>query len=178
MKPSSILMSSFAALLILISVRESALDFSKTNPTDTIVAPIAVIHKKTPDAKVPFMAMLHKTSLAEPYIQNVIGDFSYLKFNVPDFVTTEAGYAGISYEAELAFLKFKVSDYIETEIGVMPEESDCNYLKFDVSTYIVSPYDNEELPDFNFDYLKFDVQKYGHGDSIGEINELPEDDNQ
>lgn len=170
MKTPSILMSSFAALLILISVNENALKstdiLSKPDQTETKVQQMAVIN----DAS---------SATYAPPVSKTTNNFNYLKFNVSDFETTEDSNYEMPYEADYSFLKFNVSDYIdtETEIGALPENSRFDYLKFDVNDYITSPSAVEELPSTDFDYLKFDVQKYMQNDSAGKINELPQADN-
>lgn len=169
MKPSSILMSSFATLLILVSVSENSLkktvDLSIPNQTVTKSQLMEVVNNAPSVASIASVSKFAK-------------DFSYLKFNLSDFVTTEAGDDEMPVEADFALLKFKVADYIETGIGVLPGNSDFEYLKFDVNNYSTDPCDDKDLPSGGFDYLKFDIQKYVQNNSVVEINELPQADNQ
>jgi len=131
-------MSSFGALLILISISENALKI-----TDNLSKPEQTV------AKVQPLAAINETSTSAVPVPKTTQDFSYLKFNV--------------------------SDFIETEIGVLPEDSNFDYLKFDVNNYITNPYGEDELPSTDLDYLKFNVQKYVQNNLRGEINELPEE---
>jgi hypothetical protein len=170
MKHSSILMSSFGALLILISINENALKktevLSEQSQTLTNVLPMAMISHAS-------------STISAPHSSKIEKDFGYLKFNVADFITTEAGNAGMPDETDFDFLKFKVSDYIETEaeIGVLPEDSNFDFLKFDVNKYALNSYNSEELPASDLDYLKFDVNTYTQSNSLGEIIELADCDN-
>jgi hypothetical protein len=167
MKNSSILMSSFAALLILISVSENALkrtdNFSDQDQAVIKVQPMVAINE-TPSA-----TSVHTVS------KNTY-DFSYLKFYVSDFETFKVRNDEMPEEADFTFLKFKVSDFVETEpkSDVLPENADFDYLKFDVNSFTSIPYTREEFPSANLDYLKFDVQKFVQNDSAGKNNELPE----
>lgn len=167
MKSSSILMSSFGALLILISVSENAL-----KNTDEVSIP------NQPEFQIELMPVEIIATPLTPAssVSKNTTDFSFLKFNVSDYVAAETGNLEMHVEANFDYLKFNVSDFIETEneIGILPDNSDFDYLKFDVNNYITNPYGEDEFPSINLDYLKFDVQKYVQNDSIGEINELPE----
>jgi len=167
MKTRSILMSSFGALLILISISENALkstdEVSEPNQTEIQIElmPVEIVASSLTPA---------------PYVSKITNDFSYLKFNVSEYVAAETSNDEMPVEANFDYLKFKVSDFTEseTEIGVLPENSEFDYLRFDVNSYTTSPYNEEELPATDFDYLKFDVQKYVQNDSVSEINEFPE----
>ena len=167
MKISSMLMSSFAALLILISVHENSListDFaSKPDRTVAKLRHIEVINEAT---SAPSAVPVSKTT----------SDFSYLKFNVSDFESTEPVQEEMPENIDYSYLKFKVTgnDGTEPEIGALPEEQDFSYLKFDVNNYVASANSQQELPSADFGYLKFDVQKYVQHNTEAEINELPE----
>lgn len=167
MKFSSMLMSSFAALLILISVHENSLkstDF--VSKPDRTVAKFRQIQVNNEASSAPSAVPVSKTST----------EFSYLKFNVSDFVTTGTENEAMPEEVDFAYLKFNASGNMETdsEMGALPEDPDFSYLKFDVNQYTISTDSEQELPSGYFDYLKFDVQKYVQTNSEGEINELPE----
>ena len=165
MKFSSMLMSSFAALLILISVHENSLKSTDFVPEpDRTVVKFRHTEVNNEATSAPSAAPVSKTS----------AEFSYLKFNVSEFLTSETGNDEMPEVGDFDYLKFKVSDYTETEIEVKPEESDFGYLKFDVNHYVSFADSGQELPSADFDYLKFDVQKYVQNESAGEINELPE----
>jgi hypothetical protein len=165
MQHTSILMSSFGALLILLSVNENMLKsndvVSKPNTTETPVG-IMPVTIEAPSAT------------AHPVTDNT-ADFNYLKFDVSDFEKEETGNNEMPEETDFSYLKFNVSDYIGNEGSILPVESDFGYLKFDVNDYITIPYNDEELPSTDLGYLKFDVQKYLPNDSIAEITELPEE---
>ncbi len=176
MKHSSILMSSFGALLIMISVRESSIDFSKTNQNTSTIQPTAVIHKTSRDANVQLMEATHKTSFPEPAIPKGRTEINYLKFDVSEFVIPETANEDMPEDTDLSYLKFNASGNMETdtEIGALPEDPDLGYLKFDVNHYATNTDSGQELPSADFGYLKFDVQKYVQHNSECEINELPE----
>ena len=165
MKFSSMLMSSFAALLILISVHENSLkstDFVSEPDRTVVKFGHTEVNNKVTSA--PSAAPASKTS----------AEFSYLKFDVSEFLTPETGNDEMPAAGDFDYLKFNASDYTETEIDMQPEESDFGYLKFDVNHYVSSADSEQELPSADFDYLKFDVQKYVQHNTEGEINELPE----
>ena len=166
MKHSSILMSSFGALLILISVNEYTLKSS-----DIISKP------NQNEIQIKLIPVKNEALSATPAytVSKNKNDSSDLKFNDSDCVTAETGNNEMPEVADYTFLKFNVSDYIETEIGALPEDSHFDYLKFDVNSYIKSPYNGEALPSADLDYLKFDVQKYVDNDSECKHNELPEE---
>ena len=167
MKISSMLMSSFAALLILISVHESALkstDFvSLPDRTVAKSGHIEVI-KEAPAAPAPVPVL--KTP----------ADFSYLKFDVSDFETAETANTEMPEETDFTYLKFNIPGNTETdtEMGALPEDPDFGYLKFDVNQYAGSTDPEQELPSDDFGYLKFNVQNYVLSDPESEITALPE----
>jgi hypothetical protein len=164
MKSSSILMSSFGALLILIAVSENAVkrtdDLSKPNQTAAKVQALVVKTTK------PSATYTHSASAFAT-------DISYLKFNVSDFAATEYCCDDMPETIDFSFLKFEVADYSDTEIDALPEDSNFDYLKFNVDNYTTSPYLDEENPVSDFGYLKFDVQKYLQNDTMAGINDLP-----
>ena len=88
-------------------------------------------------------------------------DFSFLKFNVAQYINDEN------------------TDAIENNEPEVKSESDFTNLKFDVTKYSEKD-DNFLLPTAtkteSFDYLKFDVNKFMSSASSDEINELPADD--
>ena len=146
-------MSSFAALLILISVSENALkrtdNFSDTNQSVVKVQPIVAINEA------PSATPVHPDSKTS-------SDFSYLKFSVSDFETAKVSNDEMPEEADFTFLKFNVSDYLdnENEIDALAENTDFDYLKFDVNCYTSTSYTREELLSADLHYLKFDVHKF------------------
>jgi hypothetical protein len=164
MKSSSILMSSFGALLILIAVSENAVkrsdDLSKPNQTAAKVQAVAMKTTKPSATYTPNPSVFAT-------------DISYLKFNVSDFTATEYCCDDMPETIDFSFLKFAVADYSDTEIGALPEDSDFDYLKFNADNYASSPYLDEENPESDFCYLKFDVQKYMPNDTVAGINKLP-----
>lgn len=72
-----------------------------------------------------------------------VNDFSYLRFDVNEFIT----------ESDL-------------ENAEMPEQ-EFNYLKFDVNTFTeTNQVDSKEMPVNEFDYLRFDVNRFIDAESI------------
>jgi hypothetical protein len=158
-------MSSFAALLILISIHENSLKSTVfvSNPDRTV-------------AKSGHTEVINEASSAPATstVSKAQADFSYLKFDVANFATAGTGNEEMPGETDFTYLKFSIPANMETssEIGALPEDPDFGYLKFDVNQYASDG--EQELPSADFDYLKFDVQKYVQVNTENIISELPE----
>lgn len=67
------------------------------------------------------------------------------------------------YDPDYTYLRFDVSDYMP-EAEIIPSElpeNDLSYLKFDVTAFdSLNPVSMDELPEQEYSYLKFDVMKY------------------
>ena len=81
------------------------------------------------------------------------------------------------YDPDYSYLRFDVSDYMpEAEIipSELPEQ-EFSYLKFDVTAFdTINLVSLDELPDQDFSYLKFDVNNFVEPDCDISGFELPE----
>ncbi len=115
-------------------------------------------------------------------------DFSYLKFDVSEYVEdygnfqTEMDGSSAYNQSTFDYLRFDVSDYVKNDVSNSAEpaalsEKDVEYLKFDVSKFAAANTSNQdessELTAKDFDYLKFDANKY-----CSQIATLPDDLNE
>jgi hypothetical protein len=159
---TSILISSFAALCLLVTFAEAPRRHGElkmnTASKENITIPLVISAAMLPGTIIT--ADRKKESLINP-VGNTTVDFSYLKFDVFDYLEADAVN---SPDAEL------LTKSIET---------DYNYLKFDVNNYLSdSELNVGELPAMpvneayaselsvqapaliGFEYLRFDVSKY------------------
>jgi hypothetical protein len=173
---TSILVSSIAAFFLMITFggTPSQKDVEQSN---MVVAHDFTIYKTNmlsyATTVSPATFRKAETVTVAPAIESE--DFSYLKFNVADYLETEeadnAEFIDLPLaESDYSYLKFNVADYIEDEF---------EYLKFDVTDYTTSNLnstENIELPLNDLEYLKFDVNNYMTDAGTVEIDELPEDE--
>jgi hypothetical protein len=153
---TSVLISSFAALCLLITFAESPMRRfadNNTNPDSYSYFPASrKQYTSVPEnmADITAVSPVSKSTLK-------VEDFSYLKFSVSDYVEpvsadfAEAG--ALTEEPDFGFLKFNVADYSPEATS---EEPDLSFLKFKVADY--STETPSEEPDFSF--LKFNVADY------------------
>lgn len=101
-------------------------------------------------------------------------DFNYLRFDVTKF-TSETDIDELP-ATNMDYLRFDLKKYIDgknTEITELPAETAYGYLRFDINEFIsISNADNFELPESDFEYLRFNVNNYT-GSEAKEITELP-----
>lgn len=176
---TSVLISSFAALCLLITFAESPMRRfadNNTNPDSYSYFPASTkqftaIPENTAD--MPAVSSVSDNTLkihdlsylkfsVSDYMEPVSAnpgeavdlpensDFGYLKFNVAEYSNETA-----TEDSDLGYLKFNAADYSETDAS-LPEEPDYSYLKFNVADY--SPEATSEEPDLSF--LKFKVADY------------------
>ena len=174
---TSILISSIAALCLLLTFAEAPRHHGEDN---MIAATTGNITFTTVNSVTmlsgPVITSARKNNYAIPIPPAPAEDFSYLKFNVNDYLEADAA--------------------TTEEIEILPEaiETDFSYLKFNVSNYITdaglniieiaelpeneinssNPYENVPVA-IQFDYLRFDVNKYisESGTKDEGIGELP-----
>jgi len=190
---TSILISSIAALCLLLTFAEAPRrnDDNKMNADSPENISITGVMKATMLPGVTITAIKkNETGISIPVLPT--GDFSYLKFELSDFISdSELGdyeitelpenenssYALTTPEPvlnEFGYLRFDVNDYIcisqigTVEFTELPSEEIINVNQPDKPT-----------PDMNtieFGYLKFNVSEYYSPDSQADIDEyeLPE----
>jgi hypothetical protein len=173
---TSIIVSSFAALCLMLSFAEVPNRQSTDNNTRVSLNPFSYtlasntytttnLNKRSTNKKDVTIAN-PDNSLSFP-----VEDFSYLKFSVDTYLNADAN----SYEYfnssaninnELDYLKFDVTRYTKNNEPAYTEMEDMEFenLKFDVNNFvdaneIFSP-ESSEMPAAEFSYLKFDVNNY------------------
>jgi hypothetical protein len=187
---TSILISSFAALCLVITFAElvNRRSADKNNATTNDMISIVPVNKVriAPEHKVSLNQM---KATAEIIPVLPAEDFSYLKFNVSDYMevatiaSTEPEVLTALPEPDCAYLKFGVNDYTDNT-GVVSfgdielPVNDLEYLRFDVENYSHSTFDlfeTMDLPADNFSYLKFRASEYIYRSELeaGVIGELP-----
>ncbi len=159
---SSILISSFAVLFLLIGFAESpSRKNSEKYPEITIEQVSYIPVRSINTVSKNKISRKGAGTVAKNTLVELNNDFSYLKFDVAD------------YEA----------DVMDAELIAVPEASENNYsaLTFDVNDYsneapLIS-FETIEMPLNDFDYLKFDVNRFMESDNISsEAMELPVED--
>ena len=172
---TSVLISSIAALYLLVAFAETTRrhgeDKMKVASTENIS--IATVKMATMLPGVIIKADRKKeASINIPIIP--IEDFSYLKFDVGDYLeaeivnTDEAEILPEAMEADYSYLKFKISDYTDSELTV----DELTELPVNENNTTIS------LPETSvneFEYLRFNVNDYINKNATGntEIDELP-----
>lgn len=174
---TSILISSFAALCLLITFAEIPRRHGEDNmiaaPTENIIF-TSVNNVTMLSGPVISPERKNESEITNPAVPTE--DFSYLKFIVNDYLkadaasTEEIEILPEATENDFSYLKFNVNDYATDsgfngdEIADLPENENNS----------ISP--SENVPDANeFTYLRFDVNKYISESETerGGIGELP-----
>lgn len=79
---------------------------------------------------------------------------------------------------DLGYLRFDVNSFMaqgEQEISELPEKEDFSYLKFNVGEFTEQySVEMKEMPVSEFDYLRFDVNRFISSESTQTSFELPE----
>ncbi len=170
---TSIIVSTFAAILLMITFAETTSVYIAKNENTTSVSNYSYIPSTLADAKPAiYIAAAIKNKIATEAARTSIEDLSYLKFDAADYINTEVA-ADLYSENSLDYLKFNVNDYTTGETNSRNEStelpvSDFDYLKFDASDYSnnqTATDESIEQPVNNFDYLKFDVNEYANDHS-------------
>jgi hypothetical protein len=174
---TSIIISSIAALCLLLTFAEAPrrhvddkmIAASTENITFTTVNSVTMLSG-------PVITPARKNNSVIPIPPAPAEDFSYLKFNVNDYMEADAANPEVieilpeAIETDFSYLKFNVSNYMSDdglnsgEITELPEN--------EISSR--NPYENVPVA-IQFDYLRFDVNKYisESGTKGGGIGELP-----
>jgi hypothetical protein len=190
---TSILISSFAALCLVITFAESTTRHSvvKNNSNDLIsFVPVCMVHP-VPECKV-LLKPGKNSSERTPVLTAEV--FSFPKFKVADYIdndfnaTTEPGILPELSDSDCSYLKFDVTDFTDNmEVSLMDDfelpKNEFDYLRFDVNNYLEQNSDRFEtmdLPADNFSCLKFDVNEYVKGSEkeAGTIGKLPVEETQ
>lgn len=172
---TSLLISSFAALCLLVTFAESPRRHGedKMNFTSTDNISVVTLNRATMLPGVVITADRTKKALITELLTPTT-DFSYLKFDAAEYLETdavnldEAEVLPEAIEADFSYLKFNVSDFsMGTELtsdGI--EELPVNETS---NTNISIP----ELALNEFEYLRFDVNDYINGAEVAGIGDLP-----
>lgn len=173
---TSILISSFAALYLLVTFAEAPHRRGKNNmtaaPTENITFTTANSVTMLPG---PFITAERENTTAVT-VPASTDDFSYLKFNVNNYVEAYVdnpkviGILPETIETDFSYLKFKVGDFNSVAglnngvITELPED--------EINT--INPFENVPVA-IQFNYLRFDVNNYisQSGTEGGGIGELP-----
>lgn len=174
---TSILVSSFAALCLLITFAEAP---RRHGEEKTILASAASNSIISAERATMLPGVVIAPRFKKEDISNVPittpDDFSYLHFNVAEysqadpFTLGEPGTLPEASEADYNYLKFNISDY----------STDSEFSADEMIELPVNENNSEGLfpaeIQFDFSYLKFDLSKYYNSDSLdcGEEFELPE----
>ncbi len=119
---------------------------------------------------------------------NPVDDYSYLKFDVSDYITNDANLEAEDAMPEppasdYSYLKFDVNEYMsnseftDSEAIELPGQpvSEFDYLRFDVNDYYTAgEIETIEAGENELTYLKFDVNNFYNSNNTGSEYELPE----
>ena len=188
---SNILISSFAALCLMLTIAEVPSRMNNEKETTVSANPFSYLPIKSSNAVSGKKITVKTSEEANPLVsQNLVQDFSYLKFDVSDYTNSFErlqneldGPSNIDQNS-FGYLKFDVSNYIKNDKpnnldSNEPANEDFTYLKFDVSKFAPTESTNEEEESVSnadgFEYLKFETNKYSSqsADSLSDFGELP-----
>jgi len=173
---TSVLISSIAALYLLVAFAETTRRHGedKMNLASTENISIATVKMATILPGVIITAdRKMEPGISIPAVP--AEDFSYLTFDINDYLEAEAvnqDEAEVlpeATEADYSYLKFNISDFTD------PELSDSEITELPVNENITANISTPELSVYEFEYLRFDVNDY-ISNSItepAEIGELP-----
>ena len=186
---TSVLISGIAALLLMITFAEAPLRRESYRESKSQNDEIAFIQVNgiMPLAKTNKPSSKMETSQVTLSVIPV-DDFSYLKFNVADYMVTDADLESEDAMPEppisdYSYLKFDVNEYMnnseftESEAIELPGQpvNEFDYLRFDVNDYYTAgEIETIETTENEFSYLKFDVNNFYSEKSTGSDYELPE----
>lgn len=179
---TSILVSTFAALCLLITYAESPSRLSTDSRSISSVSNFSYIPASNVTIE-PAIKLSANTNKAVEFKSagTLTEDLGYLKFDVSDYSNDKDIAVEVNNENSLEYLKFDVNDYTSSDETASYESielpvNDFDYLKFDVNDYTSSDetasYESIELPVNEFEYLRFDVSKYSNENHVI-IGELP-----
>jgi len=187
---TSILMSSFAALCLMITFAESPSRRTIHNNnavTSNEISYVTVYSKNMSNTNNYITSRENTATEKRTTVES--NDLSYLKFNVADYVAPETNDefeiapSNTADNINLDYLKFDILNYkISTDeiTFELPEMSlnDFGYLKFNINSFTNGD-DNDlnkitDLPSDEFSYLKFKANKFsGNSADIKTLDELP-----
>jgi hypothetical protein len=166
---TSIIISSVAALCLMITIVESPSRKSNNSRKSFPVNPVAYFTTQKSNSQVESTALAYNFKLRENKPSLTSSDLSYLKFDVTDYIDENEILSEDIIKSDYTNLKFNVADFYSTpESKVIDEtilpQSDLEYLKFHVETYMVSEKEESIEPGdpnkTDFSYLKFDVNTF------------------
>jgi hypothetical protein len=183
---TSIIISSIAALLLMITFAESPSrrNVNKLNASTTDEISFIQINGLMPLTETKKTIIKKEAShVTLPSIP--AEDYSYLKFNVSDFIASDANLDVYDVLPEntvsdYSYLKFDVNEYTnnseftDSEAIELPANEFAS-LRFDVSDYYTDgEIETIEIGANEFSYLKFDVKNFYNAKNTGSEYELPE----
>ncbi len=201
---TSIIISSIAALLLMITFAESPShrDINKLNVSSTDEISFIQINGLIPLTETKKVLLKKEASYITPPSVPA-EDYSYLRFNVSDYIATDANLDVYNAMPETpvsdySYLKFDLNEYMvnseftDSEIIELPV-NELAYLRFDVTDYYTTgEIETVEMPvtetetnitsntsvsgeEINeFSYLKFDVNNFYNAKNTRSEYELPE----
>jgi hypothetical protein len=182
---TSIIVSSFAALCLMLTFAESPSRRTTENIYASTVSNISYIPAIKANAKPSNKVSASVKSEAVTRKANeIVDDFNYLKFNTADYNFDNKNTSEVNAEDTFEYLKFDVNEFNKNNEFTSADAielplNDTEYLKFNVNDYIkndeAASFETLELPVNNFEYLKFNVQNFITADEINsvEIESLP-----
>lgn len=185
---TSIIVSSFAALCLMLTFAESPSRRSTEYVYVTSDKNISYIPAVTVNAEPANIASVSVRKVADSRVAaEMVEDFNYRKFNVADYTADDEMAMELTTEQTFEYLKFNVTDLNESneftsEDAIELPLNETEYLKFDVNEYTKSDettsFETLELPVNDFEYLKFNVQNFLTADDTSsvEIDNLPVED--
>jgi hypothetical protein len=188
---TSIIISSIAALLLMITFAESPSrrNVNKLNASTTDEISFIQINGLMPLTETK--KTIIKKEASDVTLPSIPAeDYSYLKFNVSDFIASDANLDVYDVLPEntvsdYSYLKFDVNEYTnnseftDSETIELPEHpaNDFSYLRFNADDYYTTgDIETIETVVNEFSYLKFDVNSY-YSQSVNDTEstyELPE----
>ena len=166
---TSVIVSTFAALCLLITFAEAPTrrNAESNNSTSAIHFSYFPANRVTAKPTVMVSASTIKKAAIQAE-ETASEDFSYLEFNVSDFIDKDETASEINTENSFDYLKFDVNEYTNSEANsyeaIELPVNEFEYLKFDVNEYTATGkadiVESIELPVNEFESLKFDVTKY------------------
>jgi len=186
---TSVLISGIAALLLMITFAEAPLRRESYRVSKSQNDEIAFIQV---NGMMP-LAKTNKPTLKKEVSPVTIAvipadDYSYLKFDVSDYISSDATVEAEnempeSTVSDYSYLKFDVNEYMnnseftDSEAIELPSQpvSEFEYLRFDVNDYYTAgEIETIETGVNEFSYLKFDVNNFYNAKNTGSEYELPE----
>ncbi len=174
---TSVLLSTFAAFFLLINSNKTQFTAHTETQYAALINDLSYIPANL--VVVESTAVAERTNAETPKVKVAPETvFSYLKFDVANYISGNDEETALVPENTFDYLKFHASDYLaeESESMDMPA-NEYNRYAFDVNTYTAGASadpENMELPANENEYLKFDANKYINTESVDPENmEMP-----